>query len=175
MMNTILLLFHYPVFKDIFKQILGLPFANKTSGVELAINAVLVGVVTFLVVKPMLSYIRQRNFLTGDWYNQQPHYWIVKEKQPEGEINQYEEVDEKHYLRYYFQPNNEVYEFFPGITQPVYKQYQLDERNHILTITNPNNLQDQIKGKYQLLDNITLEWRVENEKKKVRLTKQKLK
>lgn len=44
-----------------------------------------------------------------------------------------------------------------------------------VTITNPNDPADQLQGSYQRINEFTLEWRVENGLKKLRLTEQKIK
>jgi hypothetical protein len=174
LMNLLLLLFHYPLLKAVYKQLIG-RLVNTKSGLELAINTVLVGLVTFLVVEPQISLIQQRNFLTGDWKHQEPHYWILQESLPNKISQATADANEKNLHRYYFQPDNEVYEFLPGQSQPIYKHYELDEEHHLLTITNPNDPGDELKGSYQRINECTLEWQLEDGVKKLRLTEQKIK
>ena len=79
LMNITLLLFHHSLLQDVCKRIFNHIVSVRRTGVETLINSVLVGAITLLVGYQITDYINQRNFLTGDWYNGRPVYWVEQD------------------------------------------------------------------------------------------------
>ncbi|WKN45015.1 DoxX family protein [Tunicatimonas pelagia] len=170
LLNIALLMFHFPILRDFVLKIFSIG-SVKRIGVETAVNIVLIGIVSYFFLDQVLSYLDQRNFLTGDWYNGRPNVWVVTETTSAGEVNKINSPYEQGHPRYYFHPQDWVTEFLPGSNEPLGKAYKLDEEDQILKVFTKS---DTLKGNYALMGKDTLEWMLENGTT-MRLTRRELK
>lgn len=159
-LNILILLLNHSIFIDFVKRIFKTGSIKKL-GVEVVINIILIGAVSSLFVGDFVQYIDERNILTGDWYDDRPNYWLVKETTEAGKIIKEDSKYEEDYVRYYFHPKDFVAEFLPGSTQSKNKVYKVDEKNKLLKIYSWQQ-SDTIKGNYQLLNDTTLVWNLED-------------
>ena len=162
-MNMVLLLFHYPLLRTTFIRMLSQASLAKGKGpLEILVNIVLVGVVVGLSMDQLTDYINQRNLLTGDWYNQKPDYWIVKDSVQHYQAFSRSDTDERDYTKYYFQPYQGSYKVLPDQSEPVYGRYELDPQRRVLTIYEGNDSSNVARGSYQMINENTLVWKVNN-------------
>ena len=171
LLNITVLLFHFPLLKAFANRILGTGSVSKI-GVEVAVNGVLVGIISYLFIGEVTDYLHQRNFLTGDWYDDRPNVWLVTETLDGDELTQTSGPYEQEHQRYYFHPNDWVTEFSPGNTQSQNKVYQLDEAKRLLKVFTWQK-SDTLMGTYTLLNDSTLDWHLDDGRK-MRIVKRAL-
>lgn len=162
LMNIALLLFHYPLLRDTFVRIFN----------QSIVNIVLIGGVVATSVYQLQDYINQRNFLTGDWYNKRPDYWVEQDSLHESKKYQRAERNHESYVRYYFQPYQSAYRLMPGSSHPVYCTYQVDEAKQLLTVYEGRDSSSVMKGSYKMLHDDLIEWSTGENGKKRRLSQQ---
>lgn len=79
-LNSIILLFYLPQLKRVVETILYSVRKVKFKTTEIIVNITLVVFVVFSSSGLLLSYIKDTNELTGDWYHQQPIEWRLTQK-----------------------------------------------------------------------------------------------
>ncbi len=161
-LNLILLAFHHKLLIEFLRKILDqLKTGKKYLKLEWAINLVLIGFVTFMISSKLLHYIDQRNFLTGDWYNDKPHYWVQK-----GHLNKNSTDSSKPQLfasdlKLYFHPDNDLIKIQDDIAKPIRLKYKLDTENKLLTIYSEKDSTTKTTGTYEQVRDDTLIWKIE--------------
>jgi len=161
-LNLLILVLNISVLKNFVINILSIGSIKKLK-IEIGINIVLIGIVSSLFFGELIDYIGERNFLTGDWYNARPNYWLVKEtSEANMKINQDRKYEED-YIRYYFHPDDYITEFLPASADYQNKRYKVDEEKKILKIFTQQK-SDTLKGKYILVNDTVMIWSLENGK-----------
>lgn len=162
LLNLLILSLNFPVLKDFFVKTISASYAKKPKvKIELAVNILLLGVVSYLFLGEVTPYLIQRNFLTGDWYNDRPNVWLVKETVRADSVTRQNSPYEGEYTRYYFQPQDYVSEFSQGESQPKNKVYKVDEEKQRLKIFSWQK-SDTLKGDYRLTNDTTMIWMLDN-------------
>jgi len=129
-LNIIVLLFEWRKIRDLIIIVVG-KVKTRFNIWEMAINLILIAVVSFFAIKGLMDYRAQKNILTGDWINNHPFEWKMQSEQLNGRAlkardlkcyfgcyGDYSEMDGKELIR--------------GIS------YTIDERKKALTFFNEN-------------------------------------
>jgi hypothetical protein len=85
-----------------------------------------------------------------------------------------EESEEQDFDRYYFESQKGVYVFKPGIERPVSRNYKLDEAEQKLSILGGNDSSKVLSGSYEIVNDSTLAWDIEEGEKRIYLIRKKL-
>ena len=161
-LNLLVLSLNFPVLKDFFVKTISASYVKTLKiKIELAVNILLLGVVSYLFLEEVTPYLAQRTFLTGDWYDDRPSVWLVKETVRADSVIRQDSPYEGEYTRYYFHPQNFVSEFLPGESQPKNKAYRVDEEKKRLKIFIWQK-SDTIKGDYRLTNDTTMVWMLDD-------------
>lgn len=148
-LNLAILAFNYQILADFIKSVLKpLKSKSKSLKIEWVVNMIIIIAISALTTITMLDYINQRDFLTGDWYNSKPDYWILKDKEnPDKEIAQL-----------YFHPYKEVTSNLRNFPDFDKWRYELDTVNQVISLKESGKDGVLTTGKYQLQNNDTLIW-----------------
>lgn len=161
-LNLGILLLNFPVLKEFFVKTVSASYTKKLKvKIELAVNILLLGVVSYLFLREVTTHLHQRNFLTGDWYNERPNVWLVTENNEAGSVTKQDSPYEGEYVRYYFHPQDFVSEFLPGKSQSQNKAYKMNEEKKTLKIFSWHE-SDTLQGSYHLVNDTTMIWILDN-------------
>ena len=161
-LSLLILLLNFPVLKAFFIKTISASYINKSKiKIELTVNILLLGVLSYLFLSEITVYLNQRNFLTGDWYNDRPSVWLVTETAEANSVTKQDSPYEGEYVRYYFQSQDLVSEFTPGKSQAYNKVYEVDEEKKTLRIFSWQK-SDTLQGSYYLANDTTMIWTLDN-------------
>jgi hypothetical protein len=135
-LNIVVLLFEIPRIKAIILLIAGKGQRIRFTPAELVINTIVILGVGYMSLQPLLEYKAETNALTGDWLNQHPNQWILKQDV----INDTTIIQQKTGITCYFEAFGRYEEITGNATKPIPTaptNYVLNQAKHTLTLTNP--------------------------------------
>ncbi|MGY4539391.1 hypothetical protein ACVW0P_003825 [Mucilaginibacter sp. UYNi724] len=123
----------------------------KFTAAEIAINFIVIVVVGYMAVRGLSVYIKQRNFLTGDWINRHPNEWVLKsEKLGDSTLKARE-------LKVYFGSYGSYSELDSAGKNGEQLTYRLNEKKKTLNFYTVGGNAVFYKGKYQLTGDTLLQ------------------
>jgi len=95
---------------------------------EVIINTVVVGLVSYIALQPLLEYRRGTNDLTGNWFNGQPNEWVLQRQMLNDSLLPHQQQ------KIYFGPYHEFIEVGTNSFYNLPNQYVLNADHHSVII-----------------------------------------
>ena len=77
-LNCLVILFYWETVAIVFNKIIRKTVSFKFTALEIALNIIIVTIVSYFIVSDLLDYKSRTNFLTGDWLNGHPNELILQ-------------------------------------------------------------------------------------------------
>jgi hypothetical protein len=138
-LNVSILLFEWEKVKRILQIVINNEKRIRYQIAEAIINITVLITIALLLIPDLIDYINQNNQLMGDWYNHHPNEWIFQKET----IN--DSILPHRTLKLYFGFYGGYSEVGDKGVNKHRREYELDEQNHFLQIT---DRQDSSVNKY---------------------------
>jgi hypothetical protein len=133
-LNCIILLFEWKRIKEFILIVICKGKKFKFTIIEIAINLIVVIALFYSFSRGLFDYRNQKNFLTGDWYNQHPNEWVLQSEK----IN--DSTLHPRTMKMYFDTYGQYSEINDtGYIKSNTFSYTLDEKAHTLNFVNNQN------------------------------------